>query len=333
MKTDSIPLYTDPYVPPKWLPGGNAQTIYPFLMREKPLYVYRRVRWELDDGDFVDVDWLDGNRDAPLVVIFHGLEGGSNSHYIISIKNILQQYGWHSVVIHFRGCSGEPSRLARAYHAGDSAEIDWMIQRIVQENRQNNTGEQPVYAIGVSLGGNALLKWLGEQGEHAKQWLTGVAAVSVPLDLAAAGAALDSGFNQVYTQHFLSTLKQKVFEKLKTYPDLCNAKALAQCRTIYNFDNIVTAPLHGFKDTDDYWRKSSSKQWLPFIQVPTLVINARNDPFMPASVLPEKADVSAAVTREFPEEGGHAGFIQSPFPGRMDWLPKTIISFFHHGCR
>lgn len=208
-----------------------------------------------------------------------------------------------------------------------------MIRRIVQENRQNNADEQPVYAIGVSLGGNALLKWLGEQGEAAKSWINGVAAISVPLDLAAAGAALDSGFNQVYTHHFLSTLKYKAFEKLEKFPGLFDAKALSKCRTIYDFDNIVTAPLHGFKNTDDYWQQSSSKQWLPHIQVPTLLINAQNDPFMPASVLPEADEVSTAVTREFPDEGGHAGFILPPFPGKLDWLPRTMISFFHHQCK
>ncbi|PTN11584.1 YheT family hydrolase [Nitrosomonas aestuarii] len=332
MKTDSIPFYTEPYVAPKWLPGGNAQTIYPYFMRQAQ-FAYRRVRWELDDGDFVDVDWLDGNTDAPLVVIFHGLEGGSSSHYIRSIKRILQQYGWHSVVIHFRGCSGSPNRLARAYHAGDSAEIDWMIKRIVQETRQANNDAQPVYAIGVSLGGNALLKWLGEQGGQAKKWVNGVAAISVPLDLAAAGAALDAGFNQVYTRHFLSTLKYKVLEKLEKFPGLFDARALSKCSSIYEFDNLVTAPLHGFRDTDDYWQKSSSKQWLPHIQVPALVINALNDPFMPASVLPTPAEVSPAVTLEYPEEGGHAGFIQGPFPGRLEWLPRKIVSFFYHQCK
>lgn len=332
MKTDSIPLYTQPYVAPSWLPGGNAQTIYPYFLWQKRPFSYRRVRWELDDGDFVDIDWLDGNTDTPMVVIFHGLEGGSGSHYIISIKRILRQYGWHSVVIHFRGCSGSPNRLPRAYHSGDSAEIDWMIRRITQEYRQMNDANQPVYVIGVSLGGNAMLKWLGEQGGQAKQWVNGAAAVSVPLDLAAAGASLDSGFNQVYTQHFLRTLKYKAFEKLKKFPGLFDARALSKCRSIYDFDNIVTAPLHGFKDTDDYWQQSSSKQWLPYIQVPTLTINALNDPFMPASVLPEPSDVSPAVTLEFPEEGGHAGFIQSPFPGRLEWLPKKMISFFYHNC-
>jgi len=202
----------------------------------------------------------------------------------------------------------------------------------VQEHRQNCADGQPVYAIGVSLGGNALLKWLGEQGEQATDWLNGVAAISVPLDLAAAGAALDSGFNQVYTHHFLSTLKRKAFDKLKKFPDLFDARALARCRTIYDFDNIVTAPLHGFKNTDDYWRQSSSKQFLPHIRVPTLVINAHNDPFMPASVLPGKGEVSTAVTLEYPDEGGHAGFIQAPFPGSLEWLPKKIVSFFHHQC-
>lgn len=327
----TIPLYTKPYAAPSWLPGGNTQTLYPYFKKPAPLFTYQRERWELDDGDFVDVDWADGSADAPLVIFFHGLEGGSASHYILSIINSLREYSWRSAVIHFRGCSGLPNRLSRAYHAGDSAEIDWMLRRII--NQAQTTGmPQPVYVIGVSLGGNALLKWLGENGEQAKTLVSGVAAISVPLDLAAAGSALDIGFNQVYTRHFLGTLKYKALDKLEQFPGLFDATALKKCSSIYDFDNLVTAPLHGFRDTDEYWRLSSSKQWLGHIQVPTLVINARNDPFMPASVLPSQSEVAAAVTLEFPQEGGHAGFMQGPFPGKLNWLPERILSFFHYDC-
>lgn len=332
MSENIIPIYTKSYTAPSWLPGGNMQTLYPYFYKPAQLFKYRRERWELDDGDFVDVDWVDGSAHSPLIVFFHGLEGGSCSHYILSITNRLKHYNWRSAVIHFRGCSGKPNRLSRAYHAGDSTEIDWMLQRITSQT-QATSATQPVYVIGVSLGGNALLKWLGEKGEQAKKLVAGAATISVPLDLAAAGSALDVGFNQVYTRHFLNTLKYKALDKLEQFPGLFDAKALKKCTTIYDFDNLVTAPLHGFRGTDDYWRQSSSKPWLAHIKVPTLVINARNDPFMPASVLPTQKDVSPAVTLEFPEQGGHAGFMQGPFPGKLNWLPKKILSFFYYECR
>lgn len=302
------------------------QTIYPYLLPLPPV-AYRRERWELDDGDFIDIDWLDNPVSAPLVVLFHGLEGSSGSHYVLSIMGALRDLGWRGVVVHFRGCSGSPNRLPRAYHAGDSAEIDWIMRRISRQNELLGCAT-PIYAVGVSLGGNALLKWLGEQGEQARQILDGVVTVSVPLDLAAAGRALDSGFNLIYTRHFLDTLKCKALQKLERFPGLFDAAAVAACTTIYQFDNLVTAPLHGFRDTDEYWNLSSSKPWLKQVRIPTLVINARNDPFMPASALPAPAEVSAAVTLEFPEQGGHVGFMHSPFPGKLTWLPQRIIGFF-----
>lgn len=314
------------YSPPIWLPGGNLQTIYPYALKPTRRFHYRRERWELDDLDFVDVDWVDGAVDTPLVVFFHGLEGNSSSHYIVSTINYLKKYNWSSVVVHFRSCSGTPNRLPRAYHAGDSAEIDQMLKRAINLIEVHSS-ERPVFVIGVSLGGNALLKWLGEQNQRANQFVSRAVAISVPLDLAAAGAALDCGFNQVYTQHFLSSLKNKAFYKLKQFPGLFDRTALKKCSSIYQFDNIVTAPLHGFRDTDHYWRESASKQWLKHITVPTLIINARNDPFMPASVLPKQHEVSSAVTLEFPEQGGHAGFLQGSFPGKLDWLPERISNF------
>jgi len=316
-----------PYVAPPWLPGGNAQTIYPFFLRSLICPVYQRERLELDDGDFIDIDWLDNSIDRPLVIMFHGLEGGSSSHYARSIMGLLQELGWRGAVVHFRGCSGTPNRLPRAYHAGDSEEIDRILHKI-RERNQSLGSIAPLYVIGISLGGNALLKWLGEQGEKACHIIDGAVTVSVPLDLVAAGKALDSGFNRLYTQHFLGTLKKKVLKKLDDFPGIFDAVAVAKCTTLYQFDNLVTAPLHGFSNTDEYWALSSSKPWLKHIQVPTLVINARNDPFMPSSSLPAQTDVSCSVSLEFPAEGGHVGFLSSPFPGNLTWLPERVVRFF-----
>ncbi len=332
MKISSLPLRVKPYIAPAWLRGGHAQTIYPYLL-SRPVIAYRRERWELEDGDFIDIDWLDNPVDAPLVILFHGLEGGSCSHYILSIMTMLRRLGWRGAVVHFRGCSGSPNRLPRAYHAGDSVEIDWILRRIGGQNKLAGS-TAPLFVVGVSLGGNAFLKWLGEQGKKACQQIDGAVAVSVPLDLAAAGRVLASGFNLLYTRHFLDTLKRKALEKLDRHPHLFDAAAVAACSTLYQFDNLVTAPLHGFRDTEDYWSRSSSKPWLKHIQVPTLVINAYNDPFMPPSALPKPDEVSPAVTLEFPEEGGHAGFLNSPFPGKLTWLPERIVGFFGEqgGC-
>ena len=317
------------YTAPLWLPGGNAQTIYPYLLRPVQAVTYRRERWELDDGDFIDTDWLDNPQNQPLVVLFHGLEGNSHSHYALSLMGKVQQLGWRGVVIHFRGCSGTPNRLPRAYHAGDSEEINRLLHQAVTRNiPATTTTPAPVYAVGVSLGGNALLKWLGEQGHQAGKSINAVATLSVPLDLPVAGKTLDTGLNKIYAHNFLITLKQKIHGKLTDFPGLFDAHAVTACRTLYQFDNLVTAPLHGFHGTDDYWHRSSSKPWLKHIQVPTLIINARNDPFMPASALPQATDVSTSVILDFPEQGGHAGFINGPFPGKLTWPPDRIIDFF-----
>jgi len=198
----------NPYQAPFWLPGGDLQTILGALIAA-PEMDYRRERWELADGDFIDLDWVDGPAEAPLVVLFHGLEGDARSGYALYLMAAVKRRDWRGVVAHFRGCSGEPNRLPRAYFAGDTAEIE----RILRHLRQGN-GHAPLYATGVSLGGNALLKWLGEQGEAAHELVRAAAAVSAPLDLPASGAALDRGFNRVYTARFLKTLKAKALAKL-----------------------------------------------------------------------------------------------------------------------
>jgi uncharacterized protein len=309
------------YRAPWWLPGGHLQTLYGALAG-KPGVDWKRERWEAPDGDFIDVDRLPGPADAPLVALFHGLEGGSNSHYARALAQELARRAWRGAVPHFRGCSGEPNRLPRAYHSGDSGEIGWILRRLRAETRGT-----PLFAAGVSLGGNALLKWLGEDA-GAKHVLLAAAAVSAPVDLMAAGDALGRGFNLVYTYAFLATMKKKGEDKLGRFPGLFDGEAMRRARTLREFDDVVTAPLHGFRDTDDYWTRASAKPVLGRIEVPTLMLNARNDPFLPAAALPSRAEVSGAVRLEFPDQGGHAAFVSAPFPGNIAWMPRRVAAFF-----
>jgi uncharacterized protein len=309
------------YRAPWWLPGGHLQTLYgAWIGRSK--IDWKRARWDTPDGDFIDVDRLPGPAGAPLVALFHGLEGGSSSHYAAALARELGRREWRGAVPHFRGCSGVPNRLPRAYHSGDADEIRWILGRMRAEAQG-----APLFAVGVSLGGNALLKWLGEDGE-AKRVLLGAAAVSAPVDLMAAGDALGRGFNLVYTRAFLATMKRKGEEKLARFPGLFDAAAMRRARTLREFDDAVTAPLHGFRDTDDYWTRASAKPVLGRIEVPTLLLNARNDPFLPERALPRPAEVSRQVRLEFPEEGGHASFVSAPFPGDLDWMPRRVAAFF-----
>ena len=257
----------------------------------------------------------------PRVALFHGLEGSSSSHYARALMRALERAGWSGVAVHFRGCSGEPNRLPRAYHSGDAPEIGWILARLAQFG-------QPLYAAGVSLGGNALLKWLGESGAAARVEVRAAAAVSAPLDLMAAGAALGQGVNLIYTRMFLATLRRKSVEKLARFPGLFDGGRMLAARNLRQFDDIVTAPLHGFRDTDDYWTRASSKPVLGGVNLPTLVLNAQNDPFFPRQYLPRPQDVSRMVSLEQPEEGGHVGFVSGAFPGNLDWLPQRLLAFF-----
>jgi predicted alpha/beta-fold hydrolase len=317
-----LPL-AEPYRAPRWLPGGHVQTIYAYVRaRRGPVPLYSRRRWETPDGDFIDVDRIAGPADAPLVVLFHGLEGNSGSHYVRALSAHVVEAGWRLAIPHFRGCSGEPNRLARAYHSGDSAEIGWMLGQFAAEAQGT-----PLAAIGISLGGNALLKFLGEAGQQAQGMLRCAVAVSAPLDLMAAGEALGRGFNRVYARVFLATLKKKGAGKVARFPGLIDAEKVRRACTLREFDDAFTAPLHGFRNTDDYWRRSSSKPWLPYVRVPSLLLNARNDPFLPQAALPGVDEVSDCVELEFPEEGGHVGFTSGPFPGGFDWFGERIMSF------
>jgi predicted alpha/beta-fold hydrolase len=299
------------YRAPWWLPGGHLQTVVAVLA-PAPRVAWRRERWDTPDGDFIELDWADGT--GPLLALFHGLEGGSSSHYARSIAARALERGWRCVVPHFRGCSGELNRRPRAYHSGDTEELDWILRRL-----------RPDFAAGISLGGNVLLKWLGERGADAARVLRRAAAISAPLDLAAAGHALDRGVNRrLYTRVFLASLKAKVLAKVALRHVALDEQQLARARTLREFDDLYTAPQHGFRDAGDYWKRASSAPWLEHIRVPTLVLNARNDPFLPRAALESATrKVSRDVVLEFPATGGHAGF-----PGRGQWLARRVLDFF-----
>ena len=313
------------YVAPYWLPGGNLQTIWPALYSRRVLGArpeYMRERWAAPDDDFVDVDFLvqpQGAEQKILLVMFHGLEGSSRSHYSEAFADYAQTQGMAFAVPHFRGCSGELNRAPRAYHSGDFEEIGWVLQRM----RQRHTG--PIIAVGVSLGGNALLRWAQEMGDAAGGVVSAVAAVSSPIDLAAGGMAIGHGFNRlVYTRMFLKTMKPKALRKLAQHPGLFDRQALLEARNLYEFDNVFTAPLHGFKSTDDYWSRASAKPHLHSIRIPALVVNARNDPFVPAWSLPLPNEVGDHVTLWQPAHGGHVGFLSGRIPGHVRSMPDAV---------
>ena len=313
------------YHPPFWLPGGHLQTIWSSRYAKRVNIAspdYARERWLSPDGDFVDVDWLAGKRTGTLLVMFHGLEGSSRSHYSEAFADNAKTLGLAFAVPHFRGCSGELNQGPRAYHSGDYEEIDWILRRF----RAHHAG--PVIAVGISLGGNALMRWAAEMEEQAAKVVSAVAAICSPLDLTASGLAIGKGFNrQVYTRMFLRSMKPKAMGKLQQYPKLFKAQDLRAVKDLYEFDNVFTAPLHGFKNTDDYWSRASAKPHLRRIRLPALLVNARNDPFVPASSLPTAADVSAHVTLWQPEQGGHVGFTQGRPPGHVRSLPGTVVQW------
>lgn len=316
------------------------QTIWPaFHTRHAPppemaSVSYLRERWTTPDGDFIDVDFHAAEPHAadqlprqneyatPTLVLFHGLEGSSSSHYALAFARESQRRGVNFAVAHFRGCSGEINHAPRAYHSGDHEEIAWILQRL----RQRST--RPLLAVGVSLGGNSLLRWAQEAGQQAAQIASAVVSISAPVDLVASGYAMGRGFNRmVYTRMFLSTMKPKALQKLTQHPGLFSAQALQAARTLYEFDNVFTAPLHGFKNTVDYWQRASAKPHLMRIHIPALLVNALNDPFVPFASLPRQDRVGQCVALWQPRLGGHVGFSQGPWPGHIRALPEAVLAW------
>jgi predicted alpha/beta-fold hydrolase len=303
-----------------WCRGAHLQTLWPVLARRPPNVLLRRERLELPDGDFIDLDWLTPvEPSGPLVVILHGLEGSSDSQYARGLLAAIGKRGWRAVVMHFRGCSGEPNRLARSYHSGETGDLTHVISALRARSRH-----APLGVVGYSLGGNVLLKWLGESGATT---IDAAVAVSVPFDLACAAERLERGVSRVYQWELVRRLHASVERKRARIP-LPLRVDVGTLRTFRSFDEHVTAPLHGFRGADHYYAVASSRQYLHGIRVPTLLLHAADDPFMTAQAVPRAEELSPTTTLELSAHGGHVGFIAGRWPWRPDyWLEQRIPAF------
>jgi len=291
------------------------------------VFPYRRERRETPDGDFLDLDWLPAGvpRDRfPLVLVLHGLEGSSQAKYVTGLMKEVRLQAWDGVAMNFRFCSGEPNRLPRFYHSGETGDLDLVASGLAKE-----VPGRPIVIVGYSLGGNVLLKWLGERGEKVPPEVLGAVAISVPFDLQAAVQRIDQGILRLYGRLFLRTLKRKALLKAKRFPSLLDSADISAIQTFAQFDDRVTAPLHGFTNGLDYWRQSSSGPFLHGIRRPTLLISACDDPFLPKEYLPWDVVKNSRIIRaEFPERGGHVGFVEGKWPGRASyWVDRRIIRF------
>lgn len=293
------------------------QTLFPHLFRKRNPPPLRRERIELADGDFVDVDWTP-QQPGPLVLLLHGLEGSIRSHYGASLMHTLGNRGLQVAMMNFRGCSGEPNRLPRSYHSGDTGDVDFLLRLLHRRFPQ-----RPLFVVGISLGGNVLLKWLGEnpdQGIVAK-----AVAVSVPFELNKAALRLQSGVSRLYQYHLLRKLRASVRAKAASMPMPVSVSRLAGLTSFRAFDDQVTAPLHGFDGVDDYYRRSSSRQFLARIHTPTVILHARDDPFMTADAIPDAGELGPGVTLELSRSGGHVGFVSGNWPWKpCYWLDQRI---------
>jgi predicted alpha/beta-fold hydrolase len=307
-----------------------VQTIWGPLFRRGRIRS-RRERIATSDGDFVDLDWADeALPGSPLVLILHGLEGSSQSHYAVGLMRQAVARGWRAVTLNFRSCSGELNRRLPFYHSGHTDDLDEIVALLTSRERGLRLG-----IVGVSLGGNVLLKWLGEHGAEAP--IAGAVAISVPFDLASCARVLDRGPRcWVYTANFMRTMRAKVIDKAARDPEMARMVDLAQLRrtrTFARYDRLVTAPLNGFADEHDYWRRASSGPYLARIRRPTLLVNALDDPIVPPGALPRFADLPPAVRAEFPAHGGHAGFIEG-WPWRVrSWAERRALEFLSDSMR
>ena len=306
-----------PFKPAWWCRNPHLQTLWPVFFRRHLRPSLRRERLEIPDGDFVDLDWT-LNSTGPIVVLFHGLEGGRRSHYARAMLDVLPRHGYRVVLMHFRGCSGEPNRLPCAYHSGDTGDIDFLIRTLKQ--REPRT---PVAAIGYSLGGNALLKWLGEQGAQAP--VCCAVAVSIPFLLQDSSAYLNRGFSKIYQRHLMRSLKAGVRRKAERFPPPVPLNEVDAMQSFFDFDNRITGPVHGFRGAQHYYSASSSRQFLQRIRIPTLIVHSSDDPFMPASVIPQDGELSASITFALQTHGGHVGFVSGNNPLNPHyWLDSTL---------
>jgi predicted alpha/beta-fold hydrolase len=304
------------------------RTLWGKFMRRRPSLPTRAERWDTEDGDFLDLHRLDAPAGAPRLLILHGLEGTVRSHYAVGLLHEAKRRGWAADLLIFRSCGAEPNRALRFYHSGETTDLDAVVRRLIANDRS-----VPLLLVGVSLGGNVLLKWLGEQGKRIPAQVRGAAAISVPFDLARGSRFLDSGFSRFYQAHFLRSLRRKAIEKSAQYPHAIRPDVVDRARTLYQFDDLITAPVHGFRGANDYYTQSSSLHYLARIHAATLLLSARDDPFLPPVVLDEVRDIARenpSLHLEFVERGGHVGFISGTVPWRpfyyAEWRAAEFLS-------
>lgn len=313
------------FKPAWWLKNPHAQTIYPTLTRRQSVTFDYQERIELPDGDFIDLSWATHGLESttPLVIFLHGLGGNTHSSYVAGQLNAYHRHGWRAVFMHFRGASPEPNRLARAYHTGETRDLNYVLELLVQREPQTKKA-----LVGVSLGGNVVLKWLGEEPKQTV--VTAAVAISVPFQLRLVADKVNQGLSRLYQHYLLQKLKRMFKLKYQQYPNELNAywHAIESSRCFWTFDDRVTAPLHGFAHVHDYYRAASSRQFLTHITIPTLMIHALDDPFMTPAVIPEAHELSPTTTLELSRCGGHVGFIAGHVPGvPIYWLDQRVPTF------
>ena len=307
---------TGDYKPAWWVPGRHWHTLWSRLFRRLPVVPTERLQWQAPDGESLEIHRVAAAADAPRILLLHGLEGSWRSHYVAGVLDLVRARGWGADLLTFRGCGDLPNTARRFYHSGETSDLDFVLGRIVEEFPR-----APVGIAGYSLGGNVLLKYLGERGDDVPRSVLAAAAVSVPYDLEAGARYLSAGFSRIYDRHFLKSLRRKALAKLERYPDLFERAPLERASTIFDFDNAVTAPVHGFNDAVDYYARSSARHFLERIRVPTLLLSSHDDPFLPSSVLAEIESVASRnpwIETEFTERGWHVGFVD----GRVPWRPR-----------
>lgn len=315
-----------PYRPAWFVPGRHLRTLWGKFVRRRPRIPVAIEQWPTPDDDVVSVHRLNGPAGGPMLVLLHGLEGSPNSHYARGMLARARALGWSATALVFRTCGGEMNRTRRFYHSGETTDLDFVIRRLTSEDP-----DTPIVLAGFSLGGNVMLKWLGERGTAVPPTVRAAAAVSVPYDLARGSRYINQGFARVYERHFLRSLVRKTREKRTRFPDIVPDVDLTALRTMWDFDDAVTAPVHGFRDATDYYDRSSSLRWLDRVRVPTLLVSAADDPFLPREVLDEvrtAAQSNPALHCEFLEHGGHVGFIAGNLPWRpLYWAESRVVDF------
>ncbi len=325
MVEPSIYRHDRPFRAAWWLANPHLQTLWGKMARRERLVSTRPERWELPDGDFLDLERLDGPEGAPHLVILHGLEGTAASHYVRSSFAEAAARGWRATLLVFRGCGASLNRARRMYHSGETTDLDHLVRRIASE-----APGTPIVIAGFSLGGNVTLKWLGEQGSGAPPEVVAAAAISVPFDLARGSRYLEHGFATVYTKAFLKSLVVKADAKVAQYPDLpVRIEAARRATTLWDFDDAMTAPLHGFRDAAHYYATCSSLGFLGRVRRPALLLSAVDDPFVPPSVLDDVRAVAREnlqLACEFPPRGGHVGFVGGALPWRPLYFAERRVT-------